>query len=83
MQPTCIYEPFNPVFSQVKMKPAQIWIPGAEFQLVTHLFQANFCPQVERHRAAVSLQPIAEVMVFLKQARTRWIAAAWQQTYLC
>jgi len=65
------------------MKPAQIWIPGAEFQPVTHLFQANFCPQVERHRAAVSLQPIAQVMVFLKQARSRWSAAVWQQTYLC
>ena len=52
------------------MKPAQIWIPGAEFQPVTHLFQAKFCAQVERHRAAVSLQPTAQVMVFLKQARS-------------
>jgi hypothetical protein len=30
MKPTCIYEPFNPVFSQVNMKPAPIWIPGAQ-----------------------------------------------------
>jgi len=80
---TGIYEPFNPVFSQINMKPAQIWITGAEFQPLTHLSQANFCPQAEIHCAAVTLQPIARVMVFLKQAPSRWCTAVWQQTYLC
>jgi hypothetical protein len=53
------------------MKSVQIWMPGAEFHAVTHLFQANFCPQGERHRATVSLQSIGWMMVFLKRASLR------------
>ncbi len=61
------------------MKPDQIWMPGAEFHPLTHLFQANFCPQDERHRAAVSLQPVGWKMVFLIRASLRWSPAFWQQ----
>ena len=58
-------------------------MPGAEFHPVTHLFQANFCPPDERHRAAVSLQPIGWIMVFLKRASLRWSPAFWQQAQFC
>jgi hypothetical protein len=62
------------------MKSVPIWLPRVEFYPVTHLFQADMCRQGERHPAAVSVQPIGWVMVFLKQARSRWSAAVWQQT---
>ena len=29
------------------MKSVQIWMPGAEFHLLTQLFQANFCPKTK------------------------------------
>jgi len=54
------------------MKSRHIWMQGAGFHPFTHLFQANFQARGERHRAAVSLQPIVWMMEFLKQAALRW-----------
>ena len=66
-------------FLQFILKFQQILPPAPERVPATPLFQAHSWSQDERHRAAASLQPIAWMMVFLKQTRSRRGPALRQQ----